>query len=223
MSSYHLVVAKYKEDIRWTEHINPENLYIYDKSGEKSPYKNLENVGRESHTYIHHIIEHYDNLPDYLIFVQGDPFDHIPKDIYNDINNFTMQNYILKLIDSQPKLITSFYGKNHKEHIDVFKGLKLREYYNYFFNSNIEELEFSAGCQYIIPKNDILKHSKNFYINLLDMLINGDVPNNWDIIRDKWNNINNVMDIHKLDAWSFERLVPYFFTNDINTNNLNIE
>jgi len=34
---------------------------------------------------------------------------------------------------------------------------------------------------------------------------------------------NNLMDIHKLDAWSFERLVPYFFRNDINTNNLNIE
>jgi len=218
MTSYHLVVAKYKEDIRWTDHINPENLYIYDKSGEKSSYIHLENVGRESHTYIHHIIEHYDNLPDYLIFVQGNPFDHINKDIYNDINIFTIQKYILKLIDLQPKSITSFYGNYYKEHINVFKGLKLKEYYRYFFNSDIEELEFSPGCQYIIPKNDILKYSNNFYINLLDMLINGDVPNITDIIINKWHNINNIMDIHKLDAWSFERLFPYFFINNINNN-----
>jgi len=218
MSSYHLVVAKYKEDVRWTENIDSKNLYVYDKSGEKTSYTPLQNVGRESHTYIHHIIEHYDNLPEYLIVIQGNPFDHINKDTYNYIDHYTIQKNIIELIESHPKSITSFYGKNYKEHIDVFKGLKLREYYNYFFNSNIEEFEFSPGCQYIIPRDCILKHSKKFYINLLNMLINGNIPNNWDIIVDKWHNVNNVMDITKLDAWSFERLFPYFFTKDVNNN-----
>jgi hypothetical protein len=217
MASYHLVVAKYKEDVRWSENIHPENLYIYDKSGEKTQYIPLKNVGRESHTYIHHIVEHYDNLPDFIIFVQGNPFDHINKDSYNDINIYTIPKYIFNLIESQPKSITSFYGKNHKEHIDEFKGLKLREYCNYFFNSSREEVEFSPGCQYIIPKNDILKHSKKFYIHLLNMLIDGNIPNNWDMVVNKWHNVDNTMDINKLDAWSFERLFSYFFTNDVNT------
>jgi hypothetical protein len=124
----------------------------------------------------------------------------------------------MELIETQPKTITSFYGKKYKENIDMFKGLKLREYYNYFFNSNIEEFEFSPGCQYIIPRDYILKNSKKFYIKLLNMLINGNIPNNWDIILDKWYNINNIMDITKLDAWSFERLFTYFFTESININ-----
>jgi len=215
MPSYHLVVAKYKEDMRWTETIHSENLYIYDKSDNNTPYTHLANVGRESHTYIHHIVEHYDNLPDFIIFVQGNPFDHICKDKYKHIDMVTIQKHILNLIETDPKTITSFYGKSHKENIDAFKGLKLREYYNYFFNSTIEELEFSPGCQYIIPKNAILKYSQNFYIKLLNMLIDGNIPNNWDMVTDRWHNTNNIMDINKLDAWSFERLFPYFFTHNI--------
>jgi hypothetical protein len=31
MDSYHIVVAKYKEDMKWTKNIPSENLYIYDR------------------------------------------------------------------------------------------------------------------------------------------------------------------------------------------------
>jgi hypothetical protein len=75
-----VVVARYEEDISWIKNI-PENLYrrilIYNKGGEaefdlpKSNVKTLPNLGRESHTYLHHVIENYDSLADITLFLPG--------------------------------------------------------------------------------------------------------------------------------------------------------
>jgi hypothetical protein len=35
------------------------------------------NVGREGHTFLHHIVEHYDNLADHTLFCQETP--HHPE------------------------------------------------------------------------------------------------------------------------------------------------
>jgi len=79
-STLDLVVARYEEDISWVKNI-PENLYssivIYNK-GEKAEFdlpkstvKTLPNFGRESHTYLHHVIDNYDNLADITFFLPG--------------------------------------------------------------------------------------------------------------------------------------------------------
>lgn len=79
-STMDLVVARYEEDISWVKNI-PENLYnriiIYNKGGEaefnlpKSTVKMLPNFGRESHTYLHHVIDNYDSLADITFFLPG--------------------------------------------------------------------------------------------------------------------------------------------------------
>jgi hypothetical protein len=52
---------------------------------------NLKNVGRESHTYLYHIINNYDNLANKTIFFQGRIDDHKTLQIkdYFDNNDFT--------------------------------------------------------------------------------------------------------------------------------------
>ena len=75
-----VVVARYEEDISWVKNI-PENLYtriiIYNKGGEaefdlpKSTVQALPNFGRESHTYLHHVIQNYDSLGDITLFLPG--------------------------------------------------------------------------------------------------------------------------------------------------------
>ena len=68
-----LVVARYLENLNWLGNIPPQiRARVYDKS----EGGNLPNVGREAHTYLHHIIEHYDELADLTVFAQGKPFDH---------------------------------------------------------------------------------------------------------------------------------------------------
>ena len=68
-----IVIAKYKEDVSWSNQFKTSRVIIYDKSGEDNGFVNLPNFGRESHTYLTHIINNYDNLPDYTCFLQGNP------------------------------------------------------------------------------------------------------------------------------------------------------
>ncbi|MFV0339748.1 MAG: UDP-galactopyranose mutase [Parachlamydiaceae bacterium] len=85
MKKFSIVVAKYKEDVSWALKYKDEHeLYIYNKSEE--PFnasgvkvKQLPNIGRESHTYLTHIIEHYHELSDYVIFSQGKHDEHAPN------------------------------------------------------------------------------------------------------------------------------------------------
>jgi hypothetical protein len=72
---YQIVVSRYNEDITWLLPFK-EITIIYNKGDNhnllnKFTTIQLENVGRESHTYLYHIIKNYDNLADKTIFFQG--------------------------------------------------------------------------------------------------------------------------------------------------------
>lgn len=78
-----IVVAKYKEDVTWIDSFKDPSsvVYIYDKSGGECNSHEvipLENIGRESHTYLHHIVSNYDSMDasGVTLFTQGNPFDH---------------------------------------------------------------------------------------------------------------------------------------------------
>lgn len=72
-----VVVARYKENLDWLADC-PHKAAVYDKSDEPSGLIKLPNVGREPHTFVHHVAENYDRLPEVTWFVQGSPFDHVP-------------------------------------------------------------------------------------------------------------------------------------------------
>ena len=66
-----IVVARYNEDISWTKKYQP-NIIIYNKGDDHIDSSiPLPNVGRESHTYLYHIISNYNQLADRTVFVQG--------------------------------------------------------------------------------------------------------------------------------------------------------
>jgi hypothetical protein len=83
------VIAHYKENLDWVKEVRelfPEvTITIYHKDAPvlldifNIRHISLPNVGREAHTYLYHIINNYDILPEYTIFCQGNPFDHIKK------------------------------------------------------------------------------------------------------------------------------------------------
>lgn len=74
-----LVVAHYQEDLRWLDTIPMRKYTVYDKSTVSPGGRPLPNVGREAHTYAHHVMANYDNLAEVTAFVQGRPFDHAPE------------------------------------------------------------------------------------------------------------------------------------------------
>lgn len=77
--SFELVISRYNEKIEWVNDFI-ENSTIYNKGKDDIdyPYIRLENIGREGETYLNHIISNYDNLSEYTVFTQADPFTHSP-------------------------------------------------------------------------------------------------------------------------------------------------
>jgi len=76
-----IVVARYNEDLSWLKNLPKSiKITIYNKGNDDIEYSfiKLPNVGRESHTYLHHIINNYDKLADQTIFCQGDSIFHSP-------------------------------------------------------------------------------------------------------------------------------------------------
>lgn len=72
-----IVIARYDEDLKWILNNSKyaQHATIYNK-GENNINTlltsiPLQNVGRESHTYLYHIINNWDNLADRTIFFQG--------------------------------------------------------------------------------------------------------------------------------------------------------
>lgn len=99
MNNTAIVVARFNENINWLRtNFNSDTTIIYNKGYKINdpigdikilPRSNKPACGREPETYIHHIISNYNNLHDYTIFTQGDPFKHSPKfiEIVNYLNS----------------------------------------------------------------------------------------------------------------------------------------
>ena len=61
-SNIEIVISRYNEDIQWTEKYK-QFVTIYNKGNDPiDDAISLINVGREAHTYLHHIVHNYDNL-----------------------------------------------------------------------------------------------------------------------------------------------------------------
>jgi hypothetical protein len=89
-----LVVARYNESVDWVMAYN-DIAIVYNKG--RSPLLgfnrtvNVENIGREGHTYLYHILQNYDTLAERTIFLQADPFLHNPTILFGVDNHFLLQ------------------------------------------------------------------------------------------------------------------------------------
>lgn len=87
-----MIIARFREPFDWIDDV-PEviEVVLYNK-GRGSTGIKLDNTGREAHTYLTHIIDNYDNLPDICIFTQGWPFDHV-KDFIRQSSEINSCDY----------------------------------------------------------------------------------------------------------------------------------
>ena len=167
-----IIVARYNENIEWTKQFS--NVIIYNKwiklvNNHNKEYNEimLDNVGREGHTYYKYIYDNYDNLNEYTVFLQGNPFDHSP----NIINN--LNKYI-----SNPELNIDFEFLSENiilcnlTRCNRHYNLPLKSVYNHLFNEKKEELSFifGAGAQFIVSRKHILMRPKEFYLKIVELL-----------------------------------------------------
>jgi len=98
--STEVVVARYYEDLSWLNVLDwaKMDVTVYNKGqavdvlGDGVEVTQLVNVprGRETHTYLYHILRRYDDLPEWTVFTQGSPQTHSPiiETLLNDSVHF---------------------------------------------------------------------------------------------------------------------------------------
>jgi hypothetical protein len=164
--NYVAVIAKYKEDISWLTDLKCKYV-VYDKS------KDIPNIGREAETYLRYIIEHYDTLPEYVMFLQGHPFDHL--------NIGTIQ-YLNKAINTAypPNCVVPL---GIMRHFWTDRPVNASKSFRALFDAEPPPAFFHVtGAQYIVSRSCILNHPKKFYETVRQVLVDTydliELPNN---------------------------------------------
>jgi hypothetical protein len=161
-----VVVAKYREDVSWTESF--ENVYVYDKG----PGGTYENVGREAETFARFLVDFYDTIhpEDTVYFLQGNPFDHCPdacEYVHSDITEVTPLG-IMHRCDGQGK-------PEHGGYLPV------RHVHTQFQQLGIVDdppgawWDFVAGAQYAVPGHVIKSKPRQVYATLHELLMTAKV------------------------------------------------
>ena len=184
------VISRYNENVEWANGL--ENCIIYNKGTSpittKHPVFPLPNVGREGHSYLHHIIMNYHSLDDYTIFLQGFPFDHTPnlEHIMNDVKKKVYQDNVSFTYSILSKDIYTI-GLDRGE----FSHKLAKEVYPKVFGKEKEEhtFTFGAGAQFIVSKEAILSRTKEFYKNMIKLLDYDVNPVEGYVIERFWNMI----------------------------------
>jgi hypothetical protein len=207
-----IIISRYNEDLEWINEypFNQFQYIVYNKGVNENFCKNnvkqiinLPNVGRESHTYLYHIVNNYDNLSDILIFFPGSlNLNYKKEKAIKILNNIILNNY--------KKAI--FIGHHQNDIFETFKDFKLDnwkcsnlknfelnpeselqlsrlrpygKWYRYFFK-NIKARWNTYCGTFSIDKRDIIQHPKTRYEILLNTVSNSSNPEANHYIERSW-------------------------------------
>lgn len=161
-----LVVACYNESLDWLKFIGQHvEVVVYNKSAETYALPanvrqriSLPNVGRESHTYVWHIVHNYDRLADYTFFVQGNPLDRSYGlcTAVNFLEPFDFVEFGIDVLSTGPvtPVLTSFH--------------------ELLFDRPCTEGWAFRACQYLgVSRASIHSRPVEFYAKLLNVLETG--------------------------------------------------
>jgi hypothetical protein len=195
-----LVISRYNENLDWIFTVQGfiKKITIYNKGLDdlniqdpRVTIVNLENVGREAHTWLHHFIYERDNLADIVFLAQGNPFEHSPDYLARLKHTYFVPKSLTKHYkESWPKkkvtnndCVEIF--NNHEIRmgdINYFAGLKNSEDtkkwlisgWNMLFKTPMPKdyYYYGYGAMWAIPKEFILNRSTNFYLNIYNLLKN---------------------------------------------------
>lgn len=164
-----IIVARYNESIDWTAGFT--NCIIYNKGESECNTAHkviiLPNVGREGHTFLHHIITNYDTLEEYTMFLQGFPFDHCP--FLEKILMSDEWKRPFHMMTNDVRYATIVYDEtcaklpSHYNMVPTF---------NYIFNRNKNDhpFYFGPGAQMCVSRETIRTRPKEFYKKIYDLL-----------------------------------------------------
>jgi hypothetical protein len=199
INSVNIVISRYNEDVTWVNEtpFSKYPVFLYNKGINSNygkvqnlkHYEELINVGRESHTYLYHIINNYDNLSDITLFLPGSANSTVynkwqrTKLLMNKIennknnssiiigeyykNSISSELYNFKLHDYQSTTI-----ENKNSNSIKLEPARIRPFGKWYVNkfNDIKTYYLPYSGIIAISKNDIKQKSKKYYESLLQEL-----------------------------------------------------
>lgn len=180
-----IVITNYNTDPSWVMEYTDDYI-IYDRSSDKScianipvhKVKHVENIGSDNYDRMKYIIDNYDNLPDVVQLLRGRLFKYITKEEYEVLkDNKTFTPLLTKGHPTDD--FNCFYRDGiywerndgwYLEIIPIKDKLVAKEMATLLGINGMKYLPFAPGCNYILPKENILKHPKELYEKLLKYL-----------------------------------------------------
>jgi len=175
-----IVLANYNENLNWIVNLHGYTFVIYQKGNlyehhninnilDTCQFKILPNVGREGHTYYTYIYDHYEELDDWTVFLQGYPFDHSPN-LLMQLEKGWLEEHVdfsKGFVYLSDKILECSLDGCMYHH-----GLPLRKTYQTIFGSIKEpfKFRFGAGAQFCVSKERILSRPRTFYATIAKML-----------------------------------------------------
>lgn len=200
-----IIVSRYNETLDWM-HEFPFNKYkyiVYNKGPNDNFNKDfvkqvikLDNVGRESHTYLHHIINNYNNLGRTTVFLPGSINTTNKKynkkfiakkllSIMNKINRAIFiaypSNVDLKTrfhdFELKEYLLTSDENKqiNNDSSMELSECRPYHRWYDKYFGDKVSDVMIHFGI-FSIDRKDILQHPIEYYQTLINQLSSSSNP-----------------------------------------------
>ena len=175
MSNLHIVIARYNESLDWLDTcLTPQqrrSVWIYNKGPDSvsSQIKTLPNVGREAHTYLTYIIENYDNLPERVYFLQGDPFPHLQFEPSFDMVQTWFRAWDIQINrDGFSKNIkVDEIDRNYRELNTDPCSLNFGDWMEAHVAPFRSPIQWYTGAIFGVSGSNIKNRSKDYYIKLL--------------------------------------------------------
>ena len=157
-----ICTCHYNEDLEWLKNCGYPVTVIHKEGGKpiESPTFTIPNVGREASAYLKFIIERYDTLPEYTIFLHGhetSPHQNGDRSMLDMIRTANIEKY-------------NFINLNNSWRCFIPDN-RLLTNKNLQFYSVDDKLITCTGAQFIVSQSCIQRHTKEYYENLFKNII----------------------------------------------------
>ncbi|KAJ7354978.1 hypothetical protein OS493_028637 [Desmophyllum pertusum] len=203
LNDYEFVIAHYNESLDWIRPI-VNHTHVYHKGKDLQPpplhlyaWERLPNVGRESHTYLYHIIKNYEKLPEITVFLQGDS-SHLHGEyiknpmeyVYNIKKNINCAVGISRLASwGRIKHLEKWRNFIRSGAMRIAKFTVGRFFQKLFGFKHPRYVHWCPGACFATTREIIQKHPKDFYIKAISYVDNHRNPEEGHYFERLWSTI----------------------------------
>lgn len=171
------IVSRYNQDISWINDYT-NDIVLYDRSDEPlSTAIVVPNIGTDLHDKLSYIIDNYNNLPDVAIYTKANIFKYISKEEFDTVKDNTKYTPLLTQ-HHHTYLPICYYEHNLYHELNNFWYLGAHPCQSQESMTDLLQLlnnvtlyhAFAPGSNYILTRQDILQHTKVFYMKLRSFL-----------------------------------------------------